>query len=85
MRSLAQSWGARCDEAETVAEAWSWLKNPPGGDFSEFGGRGKMLGCGACGLANAGFGCGGLWQESAIDAGSWLINRHDYFAGTAES
>ncbi|MEG3894288.1 MULTISPECIES: response regulator [unclassified Microcoleus] len=27
VRSLAQSWGARCDEAQTVADALSWLKN----------------------------------------------------------
>ncbi|MEG3842993.1 response regulator [Microcoleus sp. herbarium14] len=27
VRSLAQSWGARCDEAETAAAALTWLKN----------------------------------------------------------
>ncbi len=27
VRSLAQSWGARCDEAETAADALTWLQN----------------------------------------------------------
>ncbi|MEG4342930.1 response regulator [Microcoleus sp. A003_D6] len=31
VRSLAQSWGARCDEAENVADALSWLKNAQDG------------------------------------------------------
>ncbi|MFS8119987.1 MAG: ATP-binding protein, partial [Microcoleus sp.] len=31
VRSLAQSWGAHCDEAETPAAALTWLKNTRGG------------------------------------------------------
>ncbi|MCW6051692.1 response regulator [Microcoleus sp. A2-C5] len=31
VRSLAQSWGARCDEAETAAAALTWLQNSQGG------------------------------------------------------
>ncbi|MEG4285978.1 response regulator [Microcoleus sp. A006_D1] len=31
VRSLAQSWGARCDEAETAAAALTWLQNARGG------------------------------------------------------
>ncbi|MCY7386083.1 MAG: response regulator [Microcoleus sp. CAN_BIN18] len=31
VRSLAQSWGARCDEAETAAAALTWLQNAQGG------------------------------------------------------
>jgi PAS domain S-box-containing protein len=27
VRSLAQTWGLRCDEAETAADAWTWLEN----------------------------------------------------------
>ena len=30
VRSLAQSWGARCDEAETPAAALTWLQNTQG-------------------------------------------------------
>ncbi|MEP6485777.1 response regulator [Microcoleus vaginatus GB2-A3] len=40
VRSLAQSWGARCDEAETAAEALSWLKNAQGG-ISQHSGEGE--------------------------------------------
>ncbi|MDP8933206.1 MAG: response regulator, partial [Cyanobacteriota bacterium] len=40
VRSLAQSWGARCDEAETAAEALSWLKNAQGG-ISLHSGKGE--------------------------------------------
>ncbi|MEG4575705.1 response regulator [Microcoleus sp. N3A4] len=40
VRSLAQSWGARCDEAETAAEALSWLKNARGG-ISQHSGEGE--------------------------------------------
>jgi PAS domain S-box-containing protein len=31
VRSLAQSWGARCDEAETATAALTWLQNAQGG------------------------------------------------------
>jgi two-component system sensor histidine kinase/response regulator len=31
VRSLAQSWGARCDEAETAAAALTWLQKAQGG------------------------------------------------------
>ena len=31
VRSIAQNWGARCDEAETPAAALTWLKNAQGG------------------------------------------------------
>ena len=41
VRSLAQSWGARCDEAESAAEAWSWLKNTQGGISQNSGEGGK--------------------------------------------
>ncbi|UNU26470.1 response regulator [Microcoleus vaginatus] len=41
VRSLAQSWGARCDEAETAAEALSWLKNSQGGISQHSGEGGK--------------------------------------------
>ncbi|MEG4446206.1 response regulator [Microcoleus sp. AT9_B5] len=37
VRSLAQSWGARCDEAETAAEAWSWLEKARGGTSQDSG------------------------------------------------
>ncbi|MEG3876524.1 response regulator [Microcoleus sp. herbarium7] len=40
VRSLAQSWGARCDEAETAAAALTWLKNA-GGAMSEHSGKGE--------------------------------------------
>ncbi|MEG4028948.1 MULTISPECIES: response regulator [unclassified Microcoleus] len=39
VRSLAQSWGARCDEAETAAEAWNWFPNAQGG-ISQYSGEG---------------------------------------------
>jgi len=41
VRSLAQSWGARCDEAETAAEALSWLNNAQGGISQNSGEGGK--------------------------------------------
>ena len=41
VRSLAQSWGVRCDEAETVAEALSWLNNAEGGSSQDSGEREK--------------------------------------------
>lgn len=41
VRSLAQSWGARCDEAETAAEAWSWFPNAEGGISQNSGEGGK--------------------------------------------
>lgn len=31
VRSIAQGWGARCDEAETAADALTWLQNAQGG------------------------------------------------------
>ncbi|WP_373535587.1 response regulator [Microcoleus sp.] len=40
VRSLAQSWGARCDEAETAADALTWLQNARGG-ISEDSGEGE--------------------------------------------
>ncbi len=40
VRSLAQSWGARCDEAETAAAALTWLKNA-GGAISQHSGEGE--------------------------------------------
>ncbi|MEG4418819.1 response regulator [Microcoleus sp. LAD1_D5] len=41
VRSIAQSWGARCDEAETAAEALRWLKNAQGGISQHSGQAGK--------------------------------------------
>ncbi|MGB7892166.1 MAG: response regulator [Microcoleus sp.] len=41
VRSLAQSWRARCDEAETAAEALSWLNNAQGGISQNSGEGGK--------------------------------------------
>ncbi|MCZ0903106.1 ATP-binding protein, partial [Microcoleus sp. HI-ES] len=41
VRSLAQSWGARCDEAETAAEALSWLNNAQGRISQHSGEGGK--------------------------------------------
>ncbi|MEG4231802.1 response regulator [Microcoleus sp. Pol11C3] len=41
VRSLAQSWGARCDEAETAAEALSWLNKAQGGISQNSGEGGK--------------------------------------------
>ncbi|MEG4940423.1 response regulator [Microcoleus sp. F4-D5] len=40
VRSLAQSWGARCDEAESATDALTWLKNAQGG-ISQHSGAGK--------------------------------------------
>ncbi len=40
VRSLAQRWGARCDEAETAADALTWLKNAAGA-ISEHSGEGE--------------------------------------------
>lgn len=41
VRSLAQSWGARCDEAETAAEALSWLEKAQGAISQDSGEREK--------------------------------------------
>ncbi|MEG4303052.1 response regulator [Microcoleus sp. D3_18a_C4] len=41
VRSLAQSWGARCDEAETATEALTWLNKARGGISQNSGERGK--------------------------------------------
>ncbi|MEG4531332.1 response regulator [Microcoleus sp. D2_18a_D3] len=41
VRSLAQSWGARCDEAETATEALTWLKNAQSGISQNSGEGGK--------------------------------------------
>jgi two-component system sensor histidine kinase/response regulator len=41
VRSLAQSWGAHCDEAETAAEALSWLNKAEGGISQNSGEREK--------------------------------------------
>ncbi|MEG4273091.1 MULTISPECIES: response regulator [unclassified Microcoleus] len=41
VRSLVQSWGAGCDEAETAAEALSWLNNARGGTSQDLGEGGK--------------------------------------------
>ena len=40
VRSLAQSWGARCDEAETAAAALTWLKNAQSA-VSQHSGKGE--------------------------------------------
>ncbi len=42
VRSLAQSWGARCDEAETAAAALTWLQNAQGA-ISEHSGEGEKF------------------------------------------
>jgi two-component system sensor histidine kinase/response regulator len=41
VRSLAQSWGVHCDEAETAAEALSWLNKAEGGISQDSGEREK--------------------------------------------